>query len=216
MVKQGPKPLVICGPSGSGKSTLLKRLFKEFPHTFGFSVSHTTRKPRNGEENGVHYHFVSVEEMQAGIENGDFIETAVFSGNMYGTSKKAVENVQKHGKVCVLDIEIEGVKQIKNTNLNPVLVFINPPSIEELEQRLRKRNTETEDSLQKRLNTARAELDYGSAAGNFDVVIHNQIFKKAYHELRDFILKELEAQYNEGINVCLDRVPLSESDHNHD
>lgn len=85
MVKQGPKPLVICGPSGSGKSTLLKRLFKEFPHTFGFSVSHTTRKPRNGEENGVHYHFVSVEEMQAGIENGDFIETAVFSGNMYGT-----------------------------------------------------------------------------------------------------------------------------------
>lgn len=85
MVKQGPKPLVICGPSGSGKSTLLKRLFKEFPNTFGFSVSHTTRKPREGEENGVHYHFVSVEDMQAGIENGDFIETAVFSGNMYGT-----------------------------------------------------------------------------------------------------------------------------------
>lgn len=85
MVKQGPRPLVICGPSGSGKSTLLKRLFKEFPNTFGFSVSHTTRKPRDGEENGVHYHFVNVEEMQAGIENGEFIETAVFSGNMYGT-----------------------------------------------------------------------------------------------------------------------------------
>lgn len=85
MVKQGPRPLVICGPSGSGKSTLLKRLFKEFPHTFGFSVSHTTRKPRDGEENGVHYHFVTVEDMQAGIENGEFIETAVFSGNMYGT-----------------------------------------------------------------------------------------------------------------------------------
>jgi guanylate kinase len=71
--------------SGSGKSTLLKRLFKEFPQTFGFSVSHTTRKPRDGEQHGVHYNFVSVEEMQAGIENGDFIETAVFSGNMYGT-----------------------------------------------------------------------------------------------------------------------------------
>ena len=85
MVKQGPRPLVICGPSGSGKSTLLKRLFKEFPNTFGFSVSHTTRKPRDGEENGVHYHFVTVEDMQAGIEKGDFIETAVFSGNMYGT-----------------------------------------------------------------------------------------------------------------------------------
>lgn len=85
MVKQGPRPLVICGPSGSGKSTLLKRLFKEFPNTFGFSVSHTTRKPRDGEENGIHYHFVNVEDMQAGIENGEFIETAVFSGNMYGT-----------------------------------------------------------------------------------------------------------------------------------
>lgn len=85
MVKQGPRPLVICGPSGSGKSTLLKKLFKEFPDTFGFSVSHTTRKPRPGEENGVHYHFVSVEDMQAAIENGEFIETAVFSGNMYGT-----------------------------------------------------------------------------------------------------------------------------------
>lgn len=85
MVKQGPRPLVICGPSGSGKSTLLKRLFKEFPSTFGFSVSHTTRKPRDGEENGIHYHFVTVEDMQVAIENGEFIETAVFSGNMYGT-----------------------------------------------------------------------------------------------------------------------------------
>lgn len=85
MVKQGPRPLVICGPSGSGKSTLLKRLFKEFPNTFGFSVSHTTRKPRPGEENGVHYHYVAVEEMQKMIENNEFIETAVFSGNMYGT-----------------------------------------------------------------------------------------------------------------------------------
>lgn len=197
MVKQGPRPLVICGPSGSGKSTLLKRLFKEFPNTFGFSVSHTTRKPRDGEENGVHYHFVTVEEMQSGIENGEFIETAVFSGNMYGTSKKAVENVQKHGKVCVLDIEIEGVKQVRNSHLNPILVFIEPPSIQELEQRLRKRNTETEESLAKRLNTAKVELDYGTTPGNFDVVIHNHNLKKAYIELRDFIMVELDTQLKE-------------------
>lgn len=77
--------MVICGPSGSGKSTLLKLLFKEFPDTFGFSVSHTTRKPRPGEENGVHYHFVAIQDMQKAIENGEFIETAVFSGNIYGT-----------------------------------------------------------------------------------------------------------------------------------
>ncbi|XP_055625296.1 uncharacterized protein LOC129767984 isoform X2 [Toxorhynchites rutilus septentrionalis] len=211
MVKQGPRPLVICGPSGSGKSTLLKKLFKEFPDTFGFSVSHTTRKPRPGEVNAVHYHFVSVEEMQAAIENGEFIETAVFSGNMYGTSKKAVENVQQHGKVCVLDIEIEGVKQVRHSDrLNPLLVFINPPSIAELERRLRGRQTETEESLQKRLNTAKIEMEYGNTPGNFDFVVHNINLKEAYAELRDFIVRELETQQNQGINVCLNRVILNE------
>jgi guanylate kinase len=79
------QPLVICGPSGSGKSTLLKRLFKEFPRTFGFSVSHTTRKPRNGEEDGVHYYFVGADDIKQAIEAGEFIETAIFSGNTYGT-----------------------------------------------------------------------------------------------------------------------------------
>ncbi|XP_059608588.1 guanylate kinase isoform X4 [Phlebotomus argentipes] len=198
MVKQGPRPLVICGPSGSGKSTLLKKLFKEFPETFGFSVSHTTRKPRAGEENGIHYHFVSVEEMQGAIERRDFLETATFSGNMYGTSKRAVQSVQSMGKVCVLDIEIEGVKQIRNSDLNPLLVFIKPPSIGELERRLRGRNTETEESLQKRLNTAKCEIEYGSVPGNFHVVIHNRHLKQAYQELRDFVVKELETQREEA------------------
>ncbi|XP_055692225.1 guanylate kinase isoform X2 [Lutzomyia longipalpis] len=197
MVKQGPRPLVICGPSGSGKSTLLKRLFKEFPETFGFSVSHTTRKPRPGEEDGIHYHFVSVDEMQAAIERNEFLETATFSGNMYGTSKRAVQSVQAMGKVCVLDIEIEGVKQIKNSDLNPLLVFIKPPSIEELEKRLRGRKTETEESLQKRLNTAKVEIEYGSIPGNFHIIIHNLQVKKAYEELRDFVVKELETQREE-------------------
>lgn len=121
-----------------------------------------------------------------------------------------MENVQKHGKVCVLDIEIEGVKQVRNSHLNPILVFIEPPSIQELEQRLRKRNTETEESLAKRLNTAKIELEYGKAPGNFDIVIHNHNLKKAYVELRDFILKELETQFKEGINVTLSRVELNE------
>lgn len=85
MVKQGPRPLVICGPSGSGKSTLLKKLRAELPDTFALCVSHTTRKPRPGETDGVEYHFVTVEEMQAAIERGEFLETATFSGNMYGT-----------------------------------------------------------------------------------------------------------------------------------
>lgn len=161
MVKQGPRPLVICGPSGSGKSTLLKRLMDEFPDTFGFSVSHTTRKPRPGEEHGVHYFYVSREELQRGIKAGEFLETAEFSGNLYGTSIAAVEQVQAKGKVCVLDIEIEGVKQIKNSHLDGLYVFIEPPSIDELERRLRGRQTETPESLQMRLDTARREIVYG-------------------------------------------------------
>lgn len=85
MVQKGPRPLVLCGPSGSGKSTLLKRLLKEFPDKFGFSVSHTTRAPRAGEKNGVHYHFTNLNDMSTAIEKGEFIETAIFSGNIYGT-----------------------------------------------------------------------------------------------------------------------------------
>lgn len=166
MVKQGPRPLVLCGPSGSGKSSLLKRLMDEYPDTFGFSVSHTTRKPRPGEEHGIHYFYVSRDDMEKRVANSEFLETAEFSGNMYGTSIAAVEQVQSAGKVCVLDIEMEGVKQIKKTHLNGFYVFIEPPSIEELERRLRGRGTETEESLKLRLDTARQELLFGELNGS--------------------------------------------------
>ncbi|CAF4791014.1 unnamed protein product [Pieris macdunnoughi] len=191
MVQKGPRPLVLCGPSGSGKSTLLKRLLKEFPDKFGFSVSHTTRGPRPGEKDGVHYHFISKEQMLSAVGKGEFIETAVFSGNMYGTSKKAVEDVRRTGRICVLDIEIEGVKQIKRTDLDPLLVFVMPPSIDELERRLRNRNTEQEDALQKRLEQARHEIEYGKEPGNFHILILNDSIEKAYIELRDFIGKNM-------------------------
>ncbi|VVD04179.1 unnamed protein product [Leptidea sinapis] len=192
MVQKGPRPLVLCGPSGSGKSTLQKRLLKDFPDKFGFSVSHTTRSPRAGEKDGVHYHFTTKEDMLTAIENDEFIETATFSGNMYGTSKKAVEEVRRTGRICVLDIEIEGVKQIKQTDLDPLLVFIMPPSIEELERRLRKRDTEDEEALQKRLETARCEIEYGNVPGNFHIIILNDRLNKAYEELREFILQNTD------------------------
>lgn len=120
--------------------------------------------------------------------------------------------MQQHGKVCVLDIEIEGVKQVKNSHLNAIFVFINPPSIEELEKRLRSRNTESEASLQKRLNTAKQELEYGLAPGNFDVIIHNHNLKQAYNEFRDFVLNQLEMQLQEGRNVSTHRVAINETD----
>ncbi|XP_054012141.1 guanylate kinase isoform X1 [Hylaeus anthracinus] len=194
MLQKGPRPLVLCGPSGSGKSTLIKRLFEEFPDKFGFSVSHTTRTPRPGEEDGKHYYFTTKEKMQKQMEQGEFLETATFSGNLYGTSKSAVEDVQRAGKVCVLDIEMQGVKQIKQSSLDPLYIFIKPPSVDELEKRLRDRQTETEDSLQRRLSIARTEMEYGESPGNFDIVIENDNLSKAYDKLRDFILSNLEQQ----------------------
>ncbi|XP_023947653.1 guanylate kinase isoform X2 [Bicyclus anynana] len=191
MVQKGPRPLVLCGPSGSGKSTLLKRLLKEFPDKFGFSVSHTTRGPRPGETDGVHYHFTTVEEMKAAIDRGEFIENAIFSGNMYGTSKRAVEDVRRQEKICILDIDIEGVKQIKNTDLDPLLVFVMPPSIKELERRLRGRNTEDEEALKKRLETAKKEILYGQEPDNFHIVIVNARIKEAYSKLRDFVSQNM-------------------------
>lgn len=99
MARKMPKPLVLCGPSGSGKSTLVKRILEEFPDKFGFSISHTTRAPRPGEGDGIHYHFVSRVDFESGINNGEFIESATYGGNLYGTSKSAVRSVMEQGKV---------------------------------------------------------------------------------------------------------------------
>ncbi|KAF2902703.1 hypothetical protein ILUMI_03482 [Ignelater luminosus] len=189
----GPKPLILCGPSGSGKSTLLRRLMDDFPDKFGFSVSHTTRQPRSGEENGVHYHFVTVDEMQSDVSEGKFIEWAKFSGNMYGTSKAAVETVRKKGKVCVLDIDVQGVIQVKKTSLDPWYVFVKPPSLESLEQRLRLRNSETEHSLNQRLQVATDEMKYGETPGNFDVIIVNDNLEHAYEQLKEFVEEKVLA-----------------------
>ncbi|XP_069968523.1 uncharacterized protein [Bactrocera oleae] len=198
---KGPRPLVVCGPSGSGKTTLLKKLFEEFPHTFGFSISHTTRAPRAGEEHGVHYYFIDKNKMNEQIDNNEFIETAVFSGNIYGTTKNEVCNIQKSGKVCVLDIEPQGVEQIKKTDLNPILVYNNPPSLKDLELRLRKRQTESEESLQKRLAAADQEIAYGLTEGNFHKIIHNVGIDESYKEFKEFIVKELKAQEDTGVVI---------------
>jgi len=202
MAQNGPRPLVLCGPSGSGKSTLLKKLFEEFPNTFGFSISHTTRQPRSGEENGVHYYFISKDEMTEKIANDEFIETATFSGNVYGTSKAAVKDIQNTGKVCILDIEPQGVEQIKKTDLNPILMYNNPPTLKDLEIRLRKRNTETEETLKKRLQSAEKEIVYGLTPGNFHKIINNIEIDASYAEFKEFIVNELKAQEADGVMIC--------------
>jgi guanylate kinase len=186
------RPVCFCGPSGAGKSTLLKRLMNEFPTAFAFSVSHTTRKPRMGESNGKDYYFVERDEMLRAIKNGEFIENAEFSGNLYGTSKKAVSDVVSSGKICVLDVDVQGVKSLKTTDLNPVYIFIMPPSIDELEKRLRNRGTETESSLKKRLDAAQSELDYCKEKDAFHHIIVNDNLEEAYGKLRDILFDSIQ------------------------
>ena len=187
------KPVVICGPSGVGKSTIINKLMCEVPSVFGFSVSHTTRKPREGEVDGVNYHFITRDEFMLEKQRGEFIETAEFSGNMYATSKMAIKDVQDKKQVCILDLEMKGVKQIKETKeIDPLYVFIRPPSIDDLERRLKGRKTETEESLQKRLRVAKSDLEYVSCSNVFDIVIVNDEVDKATQKLKDFILEEIK------------------------
>lgn len=181
------RTLVLCGPSGVGKSTIVEIIKKAFPDVFKFSVSHTTRKPRAGEVDGVSYHFVDQEIMPKLIENDKFLEHATFSGNTYGTSKAAVQSIVEQGKICILDIDMQGVIQIKKTDLNPLYVFIKPPSMEVLEKRLRGRKTENEENIQKRLSAAAAEIEYGEAKGNFDLIIVNDNIEVAGNEMINFL-----------------------------
>eukprot|EP00543_Licmophora_paradoxa_P014004 CAMPEP_0202457794 /NCGR_PEP_ID=MMETSP1360-20130828/14709_1 /ASSEMBLY_ACC=CAM_ASM_000848 /TAXON_ID=515479 /ORGANISM="Licmophora paradoxa, Strain CCMP2313" /LENGTH=386 /DNA_ID=CAMNT_0049077959 /DNA_START=18 /DNA_END=1178 /DNA_ORIENTATION=+ len=192
-----PRPVVFCGPSGVGKGTLINLLLKRFPNEqFGFSVSHTTRNPRQGEVNGVHYNFTSAEQMKKDIAAGKFIEHAEVHGNYYGTSIAAVESVQSKGKVCVLDIDVQGVKNVKKSQLNPIYLFIAPPSVESLEVRLRGRGTEKEEDIKKRMANAIKELEYGSEAGNFDRVFVNADLKLCFADVAD-AFKEWYPQLDE-------------------
>ena len=189
------RPVVICGPSGTGKTTMINKLMSDFPDVFGLSVSHTTRKPRKGEVDGVNYHFVSESEFCSGVKRGDFIEVAEFSGNMYATSKLAIQEVQEKGQICILDLEMKGVKQIKeNKDINPLYIFIRPPSITDLVSRLKGRKTETEESLAKRLYAAKLDLDNVENSNLFDAIITNHEVSKATRRLAKFILRDIKTQ----------------------
>ncbi|KAL4217069.1 hypothetical protein ACF0H5_023525 [Mactra antiquata] len=187
------RPIVISGPSGSGKSTLLQKLFQEYPGCFEFSVSHTTRKPREGETEGKDYYFVERSVFEKMITDNGFLEHAQFSGNCYGTSKMSVEKISASGKICILDVEINGVKNIKSTDLNARYFFVQPPSIEALEQRLRGRGTETPESLKKRLDSAQEALDYAKEPGSYDHIIINDDLEVAYEKLKGILSAEYES-----------------------
>ncbi|GMH70171.1 hypothetical protein TL16_g05340 [Triparma laevis f. inornata] len=192
--------MIICGPSGVGKSSLLsKTLFSNssllLPPPFSFSTSHTTRLPRMGETNGVEYNFVLPDFF---TQNPSlFLETAEVHGNYYGTTFKAVNDVREQNQICVLDLDVQGVKTLKSgitslqtptsTNffsmfLNSKFIFITPPKFSTLENRLRNRNTETEETLKTRLQNAQSEIDYGTS-GVFDEIIVNDDVERAAENL---------------------------------
>ncbi|KAF8331071.1 P-loop containing nucleoside triphosphate hydrolase protein [Cantharellus anzutake] len=192
------RPLVVFGPSGTGKSTLLKKLFADHPDKFGFSVSHTTRSPRAGETNGKEYHFTTREQFLSLVDQGAFIEHAQFSGNLYGTTVKAVQDVAERGRRCILDIDAQGVRTIKekHPNLNPVFVFISPPSLDALRSRLVGRGTETNEALNARLSAALDEIFY-ARTGRVQVVDHvvvNDVVERAYS-----LLEKLALGVGEGV-----------------
>ena len=182
-----PSILLICGPSGIGKSTLISRLMGEFPGKFGFSVSHTTRAPRVGEMNGVHYHFTDLDRIKVDIDQGMFLEHAVVHGNIYGTSFAAVHAVRDNGLICILDIDVQGVENIKKSPKvdqdDVVFVMLVPPSIEELERRLRNRKTDSEEVIVRRVARAREELQWRDKNNYWDAVLVNDDLEDCYSEL---------------------------------
>uniref|UniRef100_A0AAF5PZS3 guanylate kinase n=3 Tax=Wuchereria bancrofti TaxID=6293 RepID=A0AAF5PZS3_WUCBA len=186
------KPIVISGPSGGGKSTIITKAMQAYPNAFAFAVSHTTRKPRLGEIDGKNYWFITEKKFKEMIKDDEFLEYATFGGNIYGTSKKALEDISKAGCICILDVELQGVRSIHKCGLDAKYILIKAPSLEILEQRLRARETETEESLKKRMKHAEDDLNAVDAEPTlFDFVIVNDDFERAYNDFLTAIKEEL-------------------------
>ena len=178
---------VFSGPSGVGKGTLKAKLFEEFADRIAYSVSATTRGPREGEVDGKDYFFISRQEFERRVKNNEFLEHAEFAGNCYGTPRAYVEKLLDSGMNVVLEIDVQGALQVMKSMPECVSVFILPPSFEELEHRLRGRGTETEEKVRERLETAKRELPYAPQYG-YQIVNGGDI-EAAYQSLRDVFLK---------------------------
>ena len=171
--------LVLSGSSGVGKSTIIAQVLEQRPELY-FSVSCTTRAPRPGEVDGVNYTFISREEFQARIERGEFLEYAEYVGNYYGTSMTVIREKLEQGVDVLLDIEVQGAAKVRERLPDAASVFIVPPSFEELAQRLRGRGTDSEEKIQKHLETARREA---KEIKNYDYIVVNDTVDHAAQEV---------------------------------
>ena len=177
---------IIMGPSGAGKGTLVKALIEQVPDAW-LSVSATTRKPREGEVDGEHYHFLSNDQFDDLVRQDGFLEWAQVHSNKYGTPRAQVEQAIAEGKQAILEIDVQGAFQIKEKIPQSILVFIEPPSLEILEERLRGRGTETEDVIAARMSVATMEL---LEKIKYDIAIVNDDLDVAAKELVDFVEKQ--------------------------
>lgn len=180
--------VVITGPSGVGKGTIVKQILAKY-NDIVLSVSATTRKIRPGERNGVEYYFKSVEEFKNLIDEGQMLEWAIFADNYYGTFKDAVKEKINEGKDVILEIEVQGAMQVKDKLPESILIFIAPPSLEELKTRLVGRATETPEVVMKRLKIAEEEL---KTTNKFKYVVKNDNLELAIKEVENIILNERE------------------------
>lgn len=180
------KTFIICGPSGVGKGTVVSRLLAQDP-TLYFSVSATTRPPRPGEEDGIHYHFLSQEQFQHWIREDAFLEYAEFVGNYYGTPQKYVDEAMAAGRDVILDIEIQGADQVHRKRPDAVRIYVAPPSWEELERRLIGRGTEDMERVRRRLERGKQEF---AAAREFDYFVINDTVDRAVEEIHAILCAE--------------------------
>lgn len=180
------KTFIISGPSGVGKSTVLKELFRDRDDLY-FSVSATTRTPRPGEIDGVHYHFIDVDRFQQMIQEDEFLEYAEYVGNFYGTPKRYVDEAMEQGRDVVLDIEVQGALQVTGKRPEVVRIFIAPPSWSALETRLTSRGTDSAEKVRKRLVRAKVELQ---TANTYDYFVINDTVEQAVREINAIMLAE--------------------------
>ena len=180
--------IVYSGLSGVGKGTILKELMPMKDLNLAYSVSMTTRKPREGEVDGVDYFFVSKKRFLEAVKNGELLEHARFVDNDYGTPRDYVEKMRNEGKNVILEIEIRGAKQILKKCPDALSIYIVPPSIEELERRLRERSTEDEETIMKRVAKAKREM---KDTDLYEHVVCNDNLDTAIEEVRQIILKEI-------------------------
>jgi len=177
---------IVSGASGTGKTSLCRAMLKIYPN-LRFSVSHTTRPQRPGDEDGRDYYFISPEEFQKMLDQGDFAEWAEIYGHRYGTSKRMLEKARAQGQDLILDIDGQGARQLRQQGLPGTFIFILPPSLAELRQRLMKRKTEGKEALEERLRKARDEI---VEARWYDFLIINDEIKKAQAQLQAILLAE--------------------------